>query len=54
MEMHDVAFNKLKYHMMHAPILAYAGYNKEFELHIDASTDGLGAVFVRSKEESSE
>lgn len=44
-----MAFNKLKYHMTHAPILAYADYNKEFELHIDASTEGLGAVLCQER-----
>lgn len=35
--------------MTHAPILAYADYNKEFELHIDASTEGLGAVLCQEQ-----
>ena len=46
---HDIAFNKLKYHMTHAPILAYADYDKEFELQIDASTEGLGAVLCQEQ-----
>lgn len=36
--------------MTHAPILAYADYNKEFQLHIDASTEGLGAVLCQKQE----
>lgn len=49
-----MVFNKLKYYMMYVLILVYVDYNKEFEFYIDVSIDGLGVVFVRSKEESFE
>ena len=44
------AFNTLKEKLTTAPILAYADYNKGFELHIDASCSGLGAVLYQEQD----
>ena len=43
------AFNHLKELLTSAPILAYARYDQPFELHIDASTSGLGAVLYQQQ-----
>ena len=43
----QVAFNKLKQLCTSTPILAYADYKKPFELQIDASDLGLGAVLYQ-------
>lgn len=45
------AFRELKFRMTSAPILAYADYDSPFELHVDASKDGLGAVLYQCQEE---
>ena len=36
---------------MSAPILAFTDYTKEFLLEIDASKEGLGAVFSQKQED---
>lgn len=43
------AFDELKSLMTSAPILAYANYSSPFELHIDASAKGLGAVLCQQQ-----
>lgn len=48
---HQTAFDTLKEHMTNAPILGYANYNLPFEVHIDASGDGLGAVLYQQQED---
>lgn len=41
------AFQQLIEALTHPPVLAYADYEKVFELHVDASTEGLGAVLYQ-------
>ena len=38
------AFDQLKEHLSSPPILGYANYESPFELHTDASSNGLGVV----------
>ena len=45
------AFDKLKELCTSMPILAYADYKKEFQLHTDASELGLGGVLYQKDEE---
>ena len=45
----EKAFVKLKELMTSAPVLVYANYQQPFELHIDASTNGLGAVLCQQQ-----
>ncbi|XP_046355735.2 uncharacterized protein LOC124134739 [Haliotis rufescens] len=45
----DKAFHYLKELLVSPPILAYADYSLPFELHTDASTHGLGAVFYQEQ-----
>ena len=44
---HEQSFQCLKNLLCAAPLLAYADFTKPFELHIDASTVGLGAVLYQ-------
>ena len=46
----QVAFNKLKELCTSTPILAYANYQKPFQLQTDASNLGLGAVLYQRDE----
>ena len=39
------AFQVLKQASMNSPVLAFANYTKDFFLKMDASKEGLGAVF---------
>src|SRR5690242_15453630 len=41
------AMDKLKQHLITAPILAYPDPTKEWYLHCDASNKGLGAVLAQ-------
>ena len=43
----QLAFDKLKELCTSTPILAYADYKKEFQLHTDASELGLGGVLYQ-------
>lgn len=43
------AFDRLNHLLSHPPILAYADYSQPFELHTDASGDGLGAVLYQTQ-----
>lgn len=43
------AFQQLKAILMSPPVLGYADFNKPFELHTDASTQGLGAVLYQEQ-----
>lgn len=47
----ETAFNRVKTMMTSAPILAYADYSLPFELHVDASLQGLGAVLCQKQDE---
>nr|KAG5692734.1 hypothetical protein BaRGS_033845 [Batillaria attramentaria] len=46
----DAAFRKLKDILSSPPILGYADYKLPFELHTDASGQGLGAVLYQEQE----
>ena len=41
------AFETLKHHVTHAPVLAFANFKEPFILHTDASTCGLGAALYQ-------
>lgn len=41
------SFEKLKGSLVEAPVLAYAEPSKPYELHVDASRDGIGAVLYQ-------
>lgn len=45
----ETAFTTLKQRLISAPILGYADYAKPFELHTDASGQGLGAVLYQEQ-----
>jgi transposase InsO family protein len=49
-EEHDRAFQHLKNLLTSPPILGYPDFSAPFELHIDASTDGLGAVLNQQQD----
>ena len=50
----QVAFEHLKYLCNQTPILAYADYMKLFQLHTDASENGLGAVLYQKQADGTE
>ena len=43
------AFEKLKMCCMMAPVLAFADFEKEFQLETDASSEGLGAILSQKQ-----
>ncbi|KAL5006251.1 hypothetical protein ScPMuIL_015057, partial [Solemya velum] len=43
----QTAFEELKKKLVSAPVLGYADYTLPFELHVDASTSGLGSVLYQ-------
>ena len=47
----QVAFDRLKELCTTTPILAYADYKKEFQLHTDASELGLGGMLYQRDNE---
>lgn len=44
------SFEKLKGSLVEAPVLAYADPLKPYELHVDASRDGIGGVLYQESE----
>ena len=48
---HSLALNKLVDCLITPPTLAYPDFNLPFELHVDASNAGLGAVLYQKQEE---
>lgn len=49
-EAQQKAFDDLKKKLTTAPILGYADFSLPFELHVDASSHGLGAVLCQEQE----
>ena len=47
---HHEAFSTLKQRLCTAPVLAYPDFRQPFELHIDASSEGLGAVLYQKQQ----
>ena len=45
----DTAFNELKYLLTHAPMLDLPNFDKPFEIHCDASGNGIGGVLTQEK-----
>ena len=46
----QASFEAIKSHLISPPVLAYADYSKPFELHTDASLNGLGAVLYQTQD----
>lgn len=47
----EKAFQHLKRSLTEAPVLFYADPSKPYELHVDASRDGLGESCIRNRKE---
>ena len=45
------SFDALKTAMINAPVLSYANFDMPFEVHVDASSTGLGAVLCQRHDE---
>ena len=50
-EEQQAAFEKLKHMLTSTPILGYANYKRPFQIHIDASMSGLGAVLYQTQDD---
>ena len=48
-EIAQISFNHFKKVMSSCPIIALPNFTKPFELHCDASRDGIGAVLMQEK-----
>ncbi len=46
-EKQEAAFQQLKESLANPPVLVFADYTKPYELHTDASREGLGAVLYQ-------
>ncbi len=46
----EEAFRRIKLLLSEPPVLGYADYDKPFELHVDASQKGLGAVLYQEQD----
>ena len=44
----DTTFNELKNFLTHVPVLALPNFDKPFEIHCDASGNGIGGVMRTS------
>ena len=51
MEVEQDTFEKLKDILTSPPVLAYPDFQQPFELHTDASGQGLGAVLYQKQED---
>ena len=45
----DTTFNELKNFLTHALVLALPNFDKPFEIHCDASGNGIGGVLTQEK-----
>jgi hypothetical protein len=48
-----VAFEKLKHHLVEAPILIYPNFNEQFYIETDASDYAIGAILTQKKQRKS-
>ena len=50
----EQSFNEIKLALTRAPVLAFPDFEKPFELHTDASNEGIGATLVQKDEQGNE